>query len=370
MLGAKYIRDDYRNALILAAYMESAASRLQRHLRNDRGQNYGVSLYMDDDRKAGIAGVYFDGLHEHFDENVAFVETFLSGDAVSLDADTIAAALTDYKRTYFASQEHDSESLMNRIDEMQELRRDYGISDATPFALFNTISHEEFRNVVVDALKPENRYTAVWREYYFFPFDIVLISVLLTVLFVLAIFKTYRIDYARLDLRYTRRDVRFERRLSNRFIAFWIIVAVLFATSLAWEWIKYVLMLLLTGDPHYLATIDVPYSYPVMVLDALLFILFFTVVYKYGVRYYARLDVTKEALYLVGNKILVVEKARIASVGVVPWRPNLLFCAKGAVFLFWKPLVAVTFKEGGTLYLRAKNAEHLAEDIAKGLAIA
>lgn len=367
ILGAKYLRDDYQKVIILEAYMESAASRLQRELRNERGQNYGVSAYMNHDRSAGIAGVYFDGLHEHFEENTRVVGDFLSEDAAALDRETIQQALDDYAREHYTSREHDSASLMRIIGELQTLRRDYGLKGTTPYTLFASITPAAFRSVVAQTLQPQARYTVIWREYYLFPLDLALLSTLFLILIIVAVFKTYRIDYRRLGLRYTKRDVTFERRLSNRFLGFLLIMFVLIVTSLAWEWIEYVVMLLVTGTPHYPATIDAPCSYPVMLFDWMLFLAFFVVVYKFGVRYFARLDVTGDALYLVGNNIRVIEKSRIISVESIAWHPRLFFKISGLFFMFWKPLVAVTLSDGSKLYLRAKNAAHLVEDLENAL---
>ena len=44
-IGAKYILDDYKKYIILDAYTENVALRLQQKLRNDMGQTYSINAY-------------------------------------------------------------------------------------------------------------------------------------------------------------------------------------------------------------------------------------------------------------------------------------------------------------------------------------
>ena len=266
------------------------------------------------------------------------------------------------------SHEHDSASLMELVGAQEYLRTEQGITDRTPYEVFDAITRDEFRTVVTGVFAPENAYTLIYRDYYFFPYDAMLWALLAFVLLILVYFKLYRLDYIAKGLRYTKRDIVLERRLSNRFLGFLMFMLVLTASSVLWEWIQYGSALLLTGDPYYLETIDVPYSYAVNVLDAILMIVLFAVVYKYVFRYDARLDIDGEALYLVGNHIDVFKKSEIVSVDVAPWRPGLFFKIRGLSLAFWRPLTVLTMQNGRKVYLRSGNALHLKEDIEKSLA--
>ena len=367
-IGAKYLLDDYKKYLILDAYTANAAQRLQQQLRNKLGQNYDVSPYMFNERGAGVAAVSFDGLRNHFEANVGRVRQLFAADAASLDDATIDDALRRYREQSFDSLEHDSASLMELVGAQEYLRTEQGITDRTPYEVFDAITRDEFRTVVTGVFAPENAYTLVYRDYYFFPYDAMLWGLTAFVLLILVYFKLYRFDYRAKGLRYTKRDIVLERRLSNRFLGFLMFILVLIVSSVLWEWIQYGSALLLTGDPYYLETIDVPYSYAVNVFDAILMIVLFAVVYKYAFRYDARLDIDGEALYLVGNNIDVFKKSEIVSVDVTPWRPGLFFRIRGLALAFWRPLTVVTMRDGRKVYLRAGNAAHLKEDIEKSLA--
>lgn len=366
-IGAKYILDDYKKHLIIGAYTANAASRLQKQLRNKLGQNYNVSPYLFNDRKAGVASVSFDGLRSNFEDNIRIVKNVLAEDAASIDDDTIDDALRAYRDKHYGAVEHDSRSLMSLVQTQEYLNTRQHIADETPYAIFKSISHDDFRRVISEAFTPQNSYSVIYRDYYFFPYDTIVLSLLSTILLIFVYFKLYRIDYWRKGLRYTKRDIVFERRLSNRFLGFLLFVFVFMLSTIAWEWVKYWFFDLLTGDPHYLMTLDVPYSYLADVFDMVLQIAFFAAVYKFGFSYFARLDVDRDALYLVGNNIVVLKKNQIDSVDVAHWSPTKFFKIKGAAIAFWRPLVKITMNDGRTLYLRSNNARHLKEDIEKSL---
>jgi zinc protease len=366
-IGAKYLLEDYKQYLIVDAYTANLASRLQKQLRNKMGQNYGVQPDLFSDRKAGVASVYFDGLRKNFEDNVAIVKAQIAADAASLDDKTIDTALREYREQNYDSVEHDSQSLMSLVETQKHLDTDYKLGGRTSFAVFSSITPEEFRKTVSSIFSPQNRYEVIYRDYYFFPYDILLWSLLATVLLVVVYFRLYRIDYRLKGLRFTKRDILLERRLSNRFLGFLMFLLVFTVSTVSWEWIKYLLCSLLTGNPYYLSTIDVPWSYVADIADSLLMIVVFALVYRYGFRYDARLQMDKEAIYLVGNRIVVLRTDEIRSIDVVQWHPGLFFSIRGLAIGFWRPLTLVRMKNGRKYYLRSTNAAHLKEDIEKNL---
>ncbi len=366
-IGIKYLLDDYKKHLILSAYMNNVALRIQQHLRNKQGNSYSVSPYLFNARKAGVAAVYFDGLRDDFENNIAYVKKVLSEDVLSLEDSTIDEALRKYEIDKYASKEHDSKSLMSLVNVAEYLRVEQNISDKTPYEIFHSITHDEFRDVLKSTFVPENSYELIYRDYYLFPLEMQVFSMLMMVLLAFVYFRIHRIDYYAKGLRYTKRDVVLERRLSNRFLGFLEFVVVYLLASFVWEWLKYLLSALLFDDAYYLYTINVPYSYVVTVIDELLLIVLFVLIYRYLFNYYAHVDVDKENIYLVGNKITVIAKDTIEAISVVKWSPDKYLKIKGLVLFFWKPLVEVRLKNGKIFYLRAGNATHLEEDLRKNL---
>ena len=118
------------------------------------------------------------------------------------------------------------------------------------------------------------------------------------------------------------------------------------------------------GDPRWMMTVDVPYSYILTLIDAFGYLVWFFLLYFYLWRYYARLYVLHDKIVVIGNRVAVIEKSRIEQVDVAAWQTR----RKGAVtfgtaWRFWKPLTALYCKEGEVCYLRTDNAAHLKEDI-------
>ena len=366
-IGAKYILSDYKKYIVLDAYTESAALRIQQHLRNKLGHTYSVSALHTTERKASIAGVSFDGLHDDFENNLQYVEQKLKDDVSSIDDATIEAALNAYATQVYAYKEHDSDSLMQRVDVVEYLREEHNITDKTSYEIFSSISNDEFRKIIKTVFVPENEYKIIFRDYYFFAYDVQIFTMLIFILYALVYFKISRIDYYKKGLHYTKRDICFDRRLSNRFLGFLTFITIFTVSSIIGEWVKHLLLTVLMDDPYYLNTIDVPYSYLVTVGDGLFGLVVFTAMYRYIFPYAAYMDVTKEHIYLVGNKITVITNNMINKIEVTPWRVMPFIKIHGSVFLFWRSLVKVEMKDGSSVYLRTSAPEHLKEDLEKCL---
>ncbi|WP_324172773.1 M16 family metallopeptidase [Sulfurimonas sp.] len=366
-IGAKYLQDNYKKYLILSAYTNNVALRIQQHLRNKNGNTYSVQANMFTDRKAGIASIYFDGLGDEFNNNIKYVKEAFLNDVSHLSDSTIDDALRKYETDFYTSIEHDSKSLMSLVNTAQYLRDEQNITDNTAHQIFHSITHDEFRKVVQNTFTTENGYEIIYRDYYFFPFEMFILSLLLMILLAIVYFKMHRIDYYQKGLTYTKREVILNRRLSNRFLGFLKFLFVFLLASLIWEWIKYLLSKFLLGDPYFIYTVNVPYSYIVTVMDGIFSIIIFLIIYRYAFKYYAQLDIDKENMYLIGNNITVVSKDMIEKIDVVKWSISKFIKIIGSAIFFWKPLIEVKLKNGNTFYLRASNAEHLKEDLHKYL---
>ena len=367
-IGAKYVLDDYKKFLILDIYTEALAQRLQQKLRNRDGKTYTVSETGFSDKHAGAALIGFDGLVDVFSENIAEAEKMIASDRKKMTPASIRKAMAWYEKTYYSDIEHDSGTLMDMVDMADYLRKEHNITDRTSYAIFKSITPEEFQQTVTETFRPENRYRFVTREYYFFPMEMGLLSLLGLLLFIGIYLFFGRWQLRRMGLVYTQRDIVFQRRLSSRFAGFVVFVLTSLVASISFEWIKYLFSRWVMGDPRWMMTIDVPYGYLLTLFDTFGYLVWFFILYFYLWRYYARLHVLDDKIVLIGNRVAVIEKSRIEQVDVVPWRRR----RKGAVtfgtaWRFWRPLVALHCREGEVCYLRAGNAAYLKEDLEKWL---
>ena len=367
-IGAKYLLDDYKKYLILGVYMHDLAQRLQRELRNKHGKTYGVSENGYADKNAGVAMIGVDGLPDVFAENIAEAKKMIERDRKGMSRAQIAEAMALYEKKYYSAVEHDSDTLMDMADTAEYLRTEHNITDRTSYAIFKSITPEEFQKTVREIFSPENRYEYVSREYYFFPMDTAVLGVATLLLFIVAYFFFARWLLRRRGIVYTHREVVFQRRLSSRFTGFLIFAATSLFSAVTFSWLKYLLFKWVAGDPRWLYTVDVPYSYLLGFVDALGYIVWFLTIYYLLWRYYARLIVLKAKMLMIGNRIAVVDKDQIEKIDVVAWRAR----KKGAVtygtaWRFWKPLTEITCKDGRVCYLRSANARHLEEDLESWL---
>ncbi|SFV60778.1 FIG007959: peptidase, M16 family [hydrothermal vent metagenome] len=366
-IGAKYIIDDYKKYLILDIYSANLAERLQQHMRNKNGKTYSVNPYEFSDRKASVTAVTFDSLHGRFQENIDIVNKTILNDIKDLNDSTIDDALKSYEEKYYKSIEHDSASLVSLVDMAQYLREDHNITDKSSYDLFKSITHQEIRDTIAKVFKPENRYTLIYRDYYLFPMEMLVISLLSMILFFYIYIRVYRIGLKNQKILYTHRDVVMYRRVSNRLFGFWILLITAIISNIVWEWIKYIISDTIMDDPNYLTTLDVPYSYIATILDPIGYLILFVIIYYNFWRYYARIDITKEHIIAIGNRVIIIPKDKIESISVVPWRIGLYRSTIGSSLLFWKPLVEIGLSDGSRYYIRASQADHLREDLTKWL---
>jgi len=234
---------------------------------------------------------------------------------------------------------------------------------------FKSITYEDFRQVIKDTFTQKNTYSLIYRDYYFFPYDVAVISTLMFVLFLVLYFNLHHIDRMKNNLKCTHRSIVISRRLSNRFLGFLYAVFIWLMSTLIWEWIKYLLSKYIAGDAHYLYTIDVPYSYFWTLSDMIITIVAFVILSRYVLKYWAKLEVTSDALCIVGHRVKSISKKEIESIKVEPWNIVKSIKSYGMSILFWKPVLQISLKNGQLIYLRSRNAKHLAEDLKKCLSL-
>ena len=364
-IGAKYILDDYKKYLVIESYIDNLALRLQQNLRNELGHTYSINSSSFGDGKAQVATVVFDGLHNQFDENISTVKEVLNNDLIQITDQTISEALIQYRKNY-TSIEQDTKSLMHLIDTSQYLKVKHNSTESA-YSIFDSISPEFFRDTIKNTFKKENMYSNLYREYYFFPYDVLILSFITVIGFLILYFKLPQLDRLRLNNNYNYRNIILSRRLSNRFLGFIYFVLIFIASVYLWEWIKYFLLTNLTGNSNYLSTIELPYSYFWGTLDDLLGICLFLFLCRYLFTYHAHLAVTENKLCLVGHRIKAISKSDILEIDTSKNNINKIIKSRGLSLMFWKPLVKITLEGGKTLYLRSRNAKHLKEDLNKWL---
>ncbi len=365
-IGTKYILDDYREYLIIDSYILSLADRLQQRLRNLNGKSYSVNPQNFGKEAAQIAAVGFDGLADSIDGNLAAASELISEDVRGMDEESIGKALEAYDTLYFATQEHDVDTLMDLIDTARYIREEYNITDRSPYDIFRSITPELFARTVSDNFQPQNGYRILFREYYLFPMDSFIFAVAMILLFIVLYRRYYASLLKRKGLGFTQRDIIFQRRCSSRFIGFWIFTITIIAAIALHEWASYLLFWWLEGDPYYPKRLDAPWSFIVKLAEFLLYTAIFLVLFSLW-RYYAKIVVTKDALIAIGSRILTIKRDEIESVETVPFKESRFTNRVGTFLRFYKPLVEVLLKDGRRYYIRSANARHLSEDLAEWL---
>ena len=366
-LGTLYLLDDYRTYLILNAYTENLSQRLQQKMRNQYGKTYSVNNYMFSYKNAGVAAITFDALHNEFDNNMKMVKEMMKADLQHLDDKTIHKALKSYEEQYFNATEHDNDTLMELLQTDKYLREDHNITKQSAYDIFKTITPEVFKDTIKKTFTLQNNYSVIHRDYYFFSLEMLTLSLLTFGLFIFFYIRLYKFELKKLHLFYTHRDVLLTRRVSSRFTGFVLFVITFIISNILWSWIKYLTFKLIMGDPFYLFTIDVPYSYIVTILDPLLFMVLFFFIYRTLWRYYARIDVIDRGIVAIGNHVTFIPKEKIVSFEVTPWEWRYRKKTIGTALRFWKPLLKVSMQEDKVYYLRAAEASHLKEDLEKVL---
>ena len=363
-IGGRYILDDYKKYLILEAYSEHLATKMQQLLRNKLGKTYSVLSYNSTQKNAALSGVILESLHKDFASNLKIIQDKIASDVKKIPSKEIQEALHQAE-LFYASKEHDSKSLMESIETAVYLHEYQHIYDKDAYELFEDIEEQEFQKVVSDTFKNENSYLYIYKDYYLFPFDMLILSLLMIWTLIYIIKKVSSIKVLNGGLSYTHRDVLVTRRLTNVFISFIIVTFMVFVSIFVSEWSSYYIYLALFNNPHFLYTLEEPYSLFVNVIDFIFFIFIYILLsltlFK---NYYVKIDVTQDSLYIVGNRVISIDKDAIIKIEKVSWSMDKFLHICGVSILFFKPLVMIQHKNG-VCYLRSKNASELEEDLNK-----
>jgi len=363
-IGTKYIVENYKKYLILDAYTEFLSTRMQQLLRNKLGQTYSVNSFHYKRQNSAITGIVFEDMHETFQESIQLVKEQIQKDKIKISEKEITEALKKYA-LYYSSLEHSSQTLLELIGTQKYLHKTYKTFNKTPFEIFNSITAEEFQKTVSESFVDKNQYLAIYNDYYFFSYESIVLLVLLIALFIY-IFKTVMLTYYKKQGKviYTKREILFSRKLTPLFISIigFIFISII-ALSIA-AWCEFLLYDLIMGNPYYLSSVKLPYSIFLEIASFLFYIMIFLLIKTFVFsKSYARLDVTKNVLNLLGGQWLEIKKEDILSTEIAPWSLNKTKNIKGKSLLFWKPLVQVITKDDQEIYLRTENAEHLKEDL-------
>jgi len=366
-VATMFVMDDYRRYLILDAYTDMLAERLQQRLRNQKGQTYTVSGSSFGEGYAQVMGINFDGSHRNFDANVRTAQAMIAADRQAMSPQLIAKTLSQYERNTYKDIEHDTDTLMSMLGAMQYLREDFNITDQTPYDIFKSITPQMFAQTVSRAFAPKHRYLRIWRDHYLFPMELAVLGLVGLILFLLSIYLYHRWILKREGALFTQLDVRFVRRISSRFTGAVVIILSYLIATLAETWIVYLFGKWILHDPYWVERIDVPLGHAVWFLELFLFLALFLAFYYLMWRYYAKLIATDDKLIALGNRVLTIDKDQIADIEVVPARERKWRHTLGTMLRFYKPVVKLTLKDGSLFYLRSANAEHLKEDLEKWL---
>ncbi|MDQ7085927.1 MAG: insulinase family protein [Sulfurovum sp.] len=368
-LGTKYILDDYKKYLILDAYSEYLATKMQQLLRNTLGQTYSVNDFYHSRANAVMTGVNFGSLHASLDENIQLVQKKIYADSLKIEDKEIAEALKQ-SSVYYSALEHDSATLLELISAQEYLQEYHQIFDSTPFAIFSSITKEEFQESISEAFTKQNAYSYIYSDYYFFPFDILILTLLMFFV-VIVIYIRGGIIVSKqkgIPIYYTQRDVLLTRRIGNRFVLFWKFIVIFMIAVLLSEWSEYFLFMWIFDNPYYASSVDTPYSYVYSIGSFSYYLILFIVIVRVCcIKSLSRLDMLKEGMFFRGSTSVFIAKNKIDTLSVVPWSWNKVSHTYGIGIRFWKPLLKVTLHDARVLYIRSKDAQHLVEDLSKFL---
>jgi hypothetical protein len=367
-IGTKYVLDDYIKYLILSVYTHSLAERLQQQLRNKDGKTYTVSDSSFGNGRAQIACIGFDGLADVFSENIKTAEKMIASDCKGMTSETIKKALDQYDKAYYHSIEHDTDTLMGLLDMQQYLREEQNITDKTSYNIFKSITPALLQKTVSEVFLPEDRYRFITRDYYFFPMETTLLSLLMLALFLIVYITLIRRKMKQKGVNFTQRDIIFQRRVSSRFTGFLIIMVTSILAMILNRWVLYFGFQWLIGDPYYLMSIDVPWSYLISLVDPMMYMLIFFLLYYHILwHYYSKIVVLDDTIVAFGNHILPIHKEFIDQINVVAFTESRYSQIIGTMLRFYKPLVRLVLKDSSTYFIRSANAKHLSEDLQKWL---
>lgn len=360
-IGAKLLNDSEKKYQIISAYTDHLANRMQQKLRNNLGQTYSVNSFYYGLRNATLMGISFDSLHESFNENIKLVKQQIKQDSIKLDTSVIKAALKEYGH-YYRTLENDTKTLHELIDTLSYIHKTHNVYDKTPYEIYKSITIEDFQKTVSSVFSGKNDYIYVYRDYYIFPFDYIILSLLSLIVHIyIFIYIAKSILYLKKSS-YPNREIILTRRVSSRFFSVLFFLLASFIALIIFEWSGYIFETLILNNRNFILSIDSFYAYIIEIaILTILFILSLITIFRF---YFAKLELTKNTIYIIGTRIISIKKEDIKKIEKVNWSLEKFFKICGFSFLFFKDLVLIETNEG-EFYLRTSNAKHLEEDLLK-----
>ena len=355
-LGYKFIDNNMTQYMIVESYFENLADRLNRELRNKKGDTYSVYGESTTVHNAGLGYLSFSTHHDVFEKNMKIAKEMLLKESRGDINDTVIRKALENSLKYYDTVSTDVMSLMYIVDNAIAQKRYYGKAYRNPYEIIRQVTPEDFRSTLKHLFIPEHFYMRSVKDYFLFPYEgpIILFSIILITILLLR-------KYAP---RVNPREIRLKRRVSNILFGIVLMIVAMIIAGVVSDWIEYGIIKMLGLDMMRIKYLGNPLDYLYLFLDFLLFLAIYIVVFRilFG-WYYAKLFVTKEELVLFGGGIKRIPFESVDTLDVVSWRPSMFREIYGNALLFFKKLLKVTTKDGKHFYVRAWNAQHLKEDI-------
>ncbi len=357
-LGYKYIDNNMTKYMIIDAYFQDLASRLNRELRNKHGKSYSVYGASDNTHDAGLGYIRFYTGHKDFESNFKLVKNWLNKEANGDISDKIVKKAIQNSKKDYENSSVDTQTLMDIVDDEIYQKRFYKNSYKNPYDILNTISVKEFKDTIKKSFTKDNYYENIEKDYFLFPYEAFVLLISLIVIFFIILFKINR--------KIKKRDIVLKRGIVNWFIYILLIIFLVIITGIVSDWVEYGLIKLFGLDISKVIYFGSPLDYLFVVLGFILYIALFIFIAKWLFKwFYTHIVATKDMLYLVGFKSKKISLNDIDSLEVVPWSIDKFKNIYGFGILFFKKLLKITTKNRDIYYIRFKKANELKEDIQK-----
>ncbi len=355
-LGYKYIDNNMREYMIIDSYFSNLADRLNRMLRNKKGDTYSVYGTSYTKHNAGLGYIDFYTHHDKFEQNLKVVKDILLKESSGNISDEVVKKALENSKKYYKQTSNSVSALMDIVDNEILQKRYYKDNYQNPYEIINTITVQEFKDIIKKRFTKDNFYMFLQKDYFLFPYEAMVILILSVVLFII-VFKKYL-------SKLKKRDILFKRNLTNIFVSAFVYIALFIITIIVSEWVQYAIIKIFNVDILKIQHFGTPMDYLFIVLDFLLFMAIYIILFRYLLSwFYTKLYVTKDKIILAGGKAKVVNINDIKSIDVVPWSFDKIKDIYGFALILFKKLLKVTTKDGKVFYIRAKNADVLKDNL-------
>ncbi|NPA51155.1 MAG: insulinase family protein [Epsilonproteobacteria bacterium] len=363
-IGAKYLIDNYKKYLSVQIYLEYMAQKIQRNLRNKEGRSYSVFNSSFSKYNAAVGALAFDGDHKNFRKNIELVKNVLYNNSKTFSLKDANESLKEYEK-YFRSISHDVQSLLNLIDDIEYLR-DHNETNTDPYRLFKEINGSFLKSEIEKVFNDKNRYIVILYDYLLFPYDILLFFLIAIVIAIFinnkisnrALRKGKKVYYA-----YHKGDLLIHFRIYPRFVTIINFILITIFSLIIWGWVDYFIGKIIRSFNSYLFE-SIYINYLISMLDFIAYLLFYIFLVKVFIRYFSRVDITKDTLYIIGRRVLAFPKSSISDIKVVSKKE----CKKIYGFRFRKDgFIKVELKNKEEFCLSAPHATRRAEILREWL---